>query len=80
MGVILIFSFFSGAKGVYTKYSKRYIFLFLYYENYVPKIKKIYIVVGTLTPLLTIIIGGLSDLGSAFYYFSYRLLAGGDIY
>lgn len=35
---------------------------------------------GTLTPLLTIIIGGLSDLGSAFYYFIYRLLAGGDIY
>ena len=80
IGVILIFSFFSGEKGFILNIVSAIFFYFLYYENYVPKIKKIYIVVGTLTPLLTIIIGGLSDLGSAFYYFIYRLLAGGDIY
>lgn len=79
--VVLIFGLLGGSKGFILNIAYSIFFYFLYYENYIPKIKKTYLLIGILTPITTIIISGVSsDINGAFGFYMYRLLANGDMY
>lgn len=78
--VVLVFNFLSGAKGFIFSIASGYFFYKYYYEGKLPNVKIKYILLGLMTPLVTIVVMGLSSNGSSFMFLAYRILAYGDIY